>query len=94
MSGIQIRVCNCKLFFLISQPKLFYICGGPSKELGTQKNCLNEMVLLSIKNFSMLKLMGKKIFIVLLSKMLFLFTHMYTQLNVMATPVELTHFPG
>ena len=44
--------------FLISQP-------------GTQKNRLNEMVLLSIQK-RMLKLMGKKIFTILHSKILFI----------------------
>ena len=48
---------NC----LISQPK---------HVVGTQKKGLNEMVLLSTQN--MLKLMGKKIFTLLRSKILFI----------------------
>ena len=37
----QIRVCTGKLFFLISQPK---------HVVGTQKNCLDDTVLLSTQN--------------------------------------------
>ena len=40
--------------------------------LGTQKNCLNETVLLSTQNIIMLKQMGKKIFTILRSKILFI----------------------
>ena len=38
--------------------------------VGAKKNCLNEMVLLNTQNIS-LKLMGKKIFTILRSKILF-----------------------
>ena len=42
--------------------------------MGTQKNRLNETVLLSTKTYDMLKLMGKKIFSILCSKILFIKT--------------------
>ena len=52
-----------KINFLISQPIHIYV-------VGTQKNGLKEMVLLSTQN--MLKLMGKKILTILRSKVLFI----------------------
>ena len=57
-----LRVCNEKLIFLFST-KTYVV--------GTQKNCLNETVLLSTQNI-ILKLMGKKIFTILSSKIVFI----------------------
>ena len=54
-SGLQIRVCNQKLIFLFLN-KTYVV--------GTQKNPLNETVLLSTKKH-MFKLMAKKIFTIL-----------------------------
>ena len=55
-----------KTIFLISQPKhmLWVLKRTISYVVGTQKNRLNETVLISTQKH-MLKLMGKKIFIIL-----------------------------
>ena len=55
LPGLQIRVCIGKLFSFFSS-KTYVV--------GTQKNRLNETVLLSTPKL-MLKIMGKKIFAVL-----------------------------
>ena len=59
-SGLSLKVHTPKNSFLISQQK---------HVVGTQKNSLHETVLLSTQN--MLKLMGKKIFTILRSKIFF-----------------------
>ena len=56
-----VRVCDEKIIFYFSTKTYVE---------GTQKNHLNETVLLSTQN--MLKLMGKKIFTILRSKIVFI----------------------
>ena len=51
--------------------KIFSYFSTKTYVVGTQKNCLNETVLLSDQNIQMLKLMGKKIFTILRSKFTF-----------------------
>ena len=43
---------------LVHIPKFFFLISPPKHVVGTQKDCFDEMVLLSTQN--MLKLMGKK----------------------------------
>ena len=45
LSGLQIRGCNWKFVFIISQPETYVV--------GTQKNHSNETVLLCIQNTSL-----------------------------------------
>ena len=58
--------------YFINQKSFFYF-STKTYFVGTQKNRLNEMVLLSTQN--MLKLMGKKILTFLYSFFLFILTH-------------------
>ena len=55
--------------------KVHFLMAQPKHVMGTQKNRLNETVLLSTQNN--VKLMDKKIFTVLCPKILFTWTHVH-----------------
>ena len=73
MSEQIFTVLRRKFLLRVHNAKLFSYFSTKTYVVGTQKNCLNETVLLSTKTYvkTPVKLVGKKIFTILRSKFLF-----------------------